>query len=63
MPGRTRSGYDAHGNPGGPYTMARPPPGKLFGSFASGGRSINWVDDRKLVRLERGTCGCLARAR
>lgn len=37
---RTGSGYDAHGNPGGMYTLSNPPPGKRFGAFA--GRSVQW---------------------
>ena len=35
--------YDADGEPGGPYTLASPPRGQVFGYFRNGGRSVVWV--------------------
>jgi hypothetical protein len=46
---RRAGGYDQNGNPGGLYTMSNPPPGKRFGAFVNGGKSIQWAP--ALVRL------------
>ena len=51
MSTRKVSGYDQNGNPGGIYSMSNPPPGKRFGAFVNGGRSIQWAPALSLVRL------------
>ena len=37
-------GFDADGRPGGPYSAAAPPPGKVFGGFQKGATDVTWVD-------------------
>ena len=40
---RAQDGYDASGNPGGPFTEAKPPPGHVFGGYLKGCTGVVWT--------------------